>query len=78
MALDRPGLVVGPREVDEGEAELLDGLEGPDPRQVLLRGPDEALSAAVALGGADEGRRRGCAKPGDLLSGRTREMDWLP
>ena len=58
-ALDQPVLVV---EVClnsmQGEAELLDGGEGPDPEEVLLQGPDEALRAAVALGRADEGGGR--------------------
>ena len=47
MPLDQPAFVVGLPEVDELEAELLDGPEGPDPEQVLLQRPDEALGAAV-------------------------------
>src|SRR6187455_2440111 len=67
VPLDQPAFVVGPPELDEGEAEFLDGSEGPDPEEVLLQRPDEPLGAAVALGGADEGRRRRGAEPGDLL-----------
>ena len=43
MALDQPVLVVGPPEADEGEAEFLDGVEGPDPEQVLLEGSEALL-----------------------------------
>ena len=57
VALDQPVFVVGLPEVDQGEAEFLDGPEGPDPEQVLLQRPDEPLGAAVALGRADEGGR---------------------
>ena len=34
MPLDQPAFVVGPPEVDQGEAEFLDGAEGPDPEEV--------------------------------------------
>jgi hypothetical protein len=63
---DQPAFVVGLPEVDQREAELLDVAEGPDPEQVLLQRPDEPLGAAVALGGAEEGRRGRGAEPGDL------------
>jgi hypothetical protein len=39
----------------QGLTEVLDGIEGPHPEQVLLQGADEALGAAVALGGSHEG-----------------------
>src|SRR5687767_1753042 len=67
MAPDQPSFVVGPLEVEQGETELLDGVEGPDPEQVLLERPDEALGAAVPFGRPDKGGRRGGAEPGDLL-----------
>jgi hypothetical protein len=68
MALDQPVFIVGPPEVDQGQVELLDGLEGPDPEQVLLQGADESLGAAVALRRSDEGRGGCGAEPGDFLS----------
>jgi hypothetical protein len=40
MPLDQPVLVVGFPELDQRLAELLDGLEGPDPEQVLLQRPE--------------------------------------
>jgi hypothetical protein len=46
--------------------ELLQGVEGPQPEQLLLEGADEALGDAVALGLADEGGRRLDAEEGDL------------
>ena len=67
VPLDQPVFVVGLPEVEQGEAELLDGLEGPHPEEVLLERPDEPLGAAVALGRADEGRRALGAEEGDLL-----------
>ena len=57
VPLDDPGLVVGLPERLERQAQLLDGVEAPDPEQVFLQHPDEALGAAVAFGLADEGRR---------------------
>ena len=57
VPLDDPALVVGLLERDERQAQLLDGVETPDPEQVFLQHPDEALGAAVAFGLADEGRR---------------------
>jgi hypothetical protein len=68
MPLDQPVFVVGPPEVDQGQAEFLDGAECPDPEQVLLQGPDEPLGAAVALRRSDEGRGGCGAEPGDFLS----------
>jgi hypothetical protein len=48
--MDEPGCVVPPSELVEGEAEVLDGLEGLDPQELLLEGPDESLGDAVARG----------------------------
>ena len=50
MPLDQPASVVGPPELDEGEAEFLDGSEGPDPEQVLLQRPDEPLGVPQPQG----------------------------
>src|SRR3954452_21108806 len=66
MPLDDPGLVVGPLEGEQRPAQLLDGLEAPQPQQVLLERPDEPLGAAVALGLAHEGGRALHAEEADL------------
>ena len=58
VPFDQPVFVVGPLEGEQGKPELLDGAEGPEPQEVLLQGPDEALGAAVAFGRADKGRQR--------------------
>ena len=50
--------------------ELLDGVEGAHPEQVLLQGPDEALGAAVPLGSPHKGGRALDAEEGKLLAGR--------
>ena len=54
VALEDPAPVVLVLEGVEGAAEVLDGVEAPEPEQVLLQDADEALDAAVALGLADE------------------------
>src|ERR671910_276651 len=64
VALDDPGLVVGALELQQRQAQLLDGGEAPYPQQVLLERPDEALDAAVALGRAHEGGRAFDAEEG--------------
>lgn len=56
MELQDPAVVVGFFEGVEGVAKVLDGLEAPEPEQVLLEDADEALDAAVALGLANERR----------------------
>src|ERR671910_930762 len=66
MALDDPGLVVDLLEPVQRHAQLLDGVEAADPQQVLLKGPDEALDTAVALGLAHESRRALDAEEGEL------------
>ncbi len=66
MPLDHPAFVVGLLEVEQCQPELLDCPEGPDPEEVLLERSDEALGAAVALGGADEGGGGRGSEPGDL------------
>ena len=57
MPLDEPGRVVGLAELEQRPAQVLDGVEAPHPKHILLQGADEALGAAVALRRADEGRR---------------------
>jgi hypothetical protein len=66
MAGDQPVGVVPGGEIEQCQAQLLDGLEVADPEQVFLQSPDEALSDAVALRLADEGRRGLDAEEGDL------------
>lgn len=56
MSLDQPMLVVILLELLKGGLQLLDGIEGPDPEQVFLQRPYEALGASVAFWGADKGR----------------------
>src|SRR5512134_1146102 len=67
MAGHQPVRVVPGGEFEQGEAQLLDGLELAHPEQVLLQGPDEPLGDAVALWLAHEGRRRLDAEEGDLV-----------
>src|SRR3712207_4907530 len=67
MPLDQPGRVVGLAELEQRPAQLLDGVEGPQPEQVLLQGADEPLGASVPLGGADEGGRAFDAEEAQLL-----------
>ena len=55
VPLDEPGRVVNLPELDQCVAELLDGVEGPHPEQVLFQGADEALDAAIALRRSHEG-----------------------
>src|SRR3954447_26929498 len=50
MPFDEPDRVVDLPKAEQRLTELLDGVEGAHPEQVLLQGPDEALGAAVALG----------------------------
>ena len=57
MALDQPGRVVGFPEHEQRLPQLLDGLEGPHPEQVLLQRADEALGAAIAFRCPHEGGR---------------------
>ena len=55
VPLDQPGCIVDLTEFEQCEAQLLDGLEVPNPQQVLLQSSDEALGTAVSLGRTDEG-----------------------
>src|SRR4051812_18578505 len=67
MPFDEPGGVVAFPKDEQRLTELLDGVEGAHPEQVLLQGPDEALGAAVPLGSPHEGRRTRDAQEGKLL-----------
>src|SRR5215217_1762425 len=67
VPLDQPGRVVGLAEVEQRPTQVLDAVEGPHPQQILLESADEALGAAVALGGA---------KAGELSMPRKRSSFW--
>src|SRR4051794_23921335 len=67
MPFDEPGRVVDLPKDEQRLTELLDGVEGPHPEQVLLQGPDEALRTAISLGGSHEGGRALDAQEGKLL-----------
>ena len=71
VALDRPGLVAGPAELQRREAPFLDGGEGPDPGRVLLRRPDEALGPQPLPSGTRRRAGDGVApRPGRARAGR--------
>src|SRR3954454_1840219 len=55
VPLDKPGRIVDLPKLDQSVAKLLDGVEGPDPEQVLLQRTDEALGAAIAFRCPHEG-----------------------
>src|SRR4051794_9085499 len=67
VPLDEPGRVVDLPKLDQRVAELLDGVEGPHPEQVLFQGTNEALGAAVALRRPHESGRTLDAKEGEFL-----------
>ena len=50
VPLDEPRAVVGLAEREQCLTQLLDGVEGVHPEQVLLQGADEAFGDAVTLG----------------------------
>src|SRR5690348_14351571 len=66
MELDQPLLIAPPLELAEGLDQIGDRGEVPDPEQVLLQGPDEALRDPVSFGLPDEARRAGHAEEGQL------------
>src|SRR3954451_5541034 len=74
VAFDQPAVVVGLAEREQRLTEFLDGLEGPHPQQVLLQGADEPLGAAIALRGADKGRRTLDAEEGQFSLKVTRQV----
>src|SRR4051794_12505892 len=67
MPFDQPGGVVALPKDEQCLTELLDGVEGAHPEQVLLQGPDEPLRTAVPLRRPHEGRRTRDAQEGKLL-----------
>src|SRR3982750_5007040 len=67
MPFDEPGRVVDLPKGQERLSKLFDAVEGAHPEQVLLERADEALGAAVPLGGPHEGRRTRDAQEGKLL-----------
>src|SRR3954454_7310860 len=67
MPLDEPGRVVALPKNEQRLTELLDGVEGAHPEQVLFECADEALRAAIPLGGPYEGGRTLDAQEGELL-----------
>src|ERR687894_856360 len=67
VAFDQPAVVVGLPEREQRLPQLLDGLEGPHPQQVLLQRADEPLGAAIAFRRPDEGGRTLDAEEGQLL-----------
>src|SRR5689334_74755 len=67
VPLDEPRRVVDLAERDQRVAQLLDGLEGSHPEQVLLQGADKALGAAVAFRGSHESGRTLDAEEGKFL-----------
>ena len=67
VALEQPRGVVGALEVEQREPQLLHVLEGPDPQELLLQGPEEALGDAVALGRAHVAGARLCPSEAQLV-----------
>ncbi len=67
MALPQPGGVVEGDAFSQCEAQLFDGCEVPDPEGLFLQRSDGALSHAVALWLAHEGRQAGDPHEADLV-----------
>src|SRR5215212_9786409 len=66
MPFDEPGRVVALPKDEQRLPKLLDGVEGAHPEQVLLQGPNEALSAAISFRRPHEGGRTLNAQEGEL------------
>src|SRR5215217_1220499 len=66
MPFDEPGCVVALPKDEQRLTEVLDGVEGAHPREVLLERADEALGAAVPLRGSHESGRTLDAQEGKL------------
>ena len=64
---NEPGGVVVGDKLLQPAPQLLDGVEGVHPEEVLLQGADEAFRDTIALGLANEGGRALDAKEGDLV-----------
>src|SRR3982750_5055511 len=67
MPFDEPGRVVDLPKGQERLSKLFDAVEGAHPEQVLFERADEALGAAIPLGGPHEGGRACDAQEGELL-----------
>src|SRR5208283_615676 len=67
VSLDEPRAVVASGPGEEREPQLLDGLEGTEPEELLLEGSDEPLGAPVALRGTHESRARLDAEEEELV-----------
>src|SRR3954452_16024690 len=67
MPFDEPDRVVDLPKAEQRLTELLDGVEGAHPEQVLLERADEALGATVPLGSPHKGGRALDAQEGKLL-----------
>src|SRR5512144_2517121 len=61
-----PLAVVALLEVEQGQAQLLHGVEGPEPQQLFLERPDEPLGHPVAFGLPHERRARRDPQEGQL------------
>src|SRR5687768_10215565 len=67
MPLDEPGGVVALPESEQSLTEVLEGVEGAHPQEVLLQGADEPLRAAIPLRCPHKGGRALDAQEGELL-----------
>src|SRR4029453_7732262 len=67
VPFDEPACIVDLPKGQQRLTELLDGVEGSHPQEVLLQGPNEALGAAISLGGPHEGGRALDVQEGKLL-----------
>src|SRR5215213_7231771 len=67
MPFDEPGRVVALPKDEQRLPKLLDGVEGAHPQEVLLQGPNEALSAAISFRRPHEGGRTLNAQKGEFL-----------
>ena len=77
MPFDEPDRVVDPPKAEQRLTELLDGVEGAHPEQVLLQGPDEALGAAVPLGSPHKGGELSMPRKASSFW-KASDMYWLP
>src|SRR3954453_23901269 len=67
MPFDEPGRVVELPKDEQRLTELLDGVKGAHPQELLLECADEALCTAISLGGPHEGRRACDAQEAEFL-----------
>src|SRR4051794_20217968 len=74
MPCRNPNFVIAPPDLQQCQAEFLDGVEAPCPEQILFQRADEAPGAAVALRPPYKGRRAGNAEEGGFALKRIRDM----